>query len=187
MGGSKKEQSLQDSLQILTTQIETINQQLAGGGGGGGGSPALLNAVRDVSGKLAYMYQGLQGLQAGQKGITQAVATQLGTLQQHVAQPMSELIERVNVLQQSFNGIAQALRNSPAINAQDIGDIKQTIHELAAIYKEEAEVFRLQNEFLQKKILSIEARLDTLTGTKGERREEPPNDVAPGKPAPKRK
>jgi phage-related protein len=159
-GLTKKElSSYQDSLHILTTQVETINQQLAGGTGGGT-SPALANNLRDISSKVTYLYQGLQTMQNLLKAESQGVVVQVGSLlKQGLDRQLADITAKLGELQQNLAAILQALRSSPAINSQDILEIKKTIRELASIYKEEAEVFRRQNEFLQKKLTEIEAKL----------------------------
>jgi phage-related protein len=159
-GLTKKElSSFQDSLHILTTQVETINQQLAGGTGGGT-SPVLANNLRDISSKVTYLYQGLQTMQNLMKAESQGVVVQVGALlKQGFDKQLTDVAAKLGQLQQNLGAILQALRSSPAINAQDLVEIKKTIHDLAAIYKEEAEVFRRQNEFLQRKLTEIEAKL----------------------------
>ena len=161
-GPTKKEfSSFQDSLHILTTQVETINQQLAGGGGGAGAGPAVMNSLRDVSSKVTYLYQGLQAMQTLTKAESQGAVIQVGNLlKQGFDKQLADLTAKLGETQQAIAVLQQSLRNSPAVNAQDILQIKQTIHDLAAIYKDEAEVFKRQNEFLQRKLLDIEAKLD---------------------------
>lgn len=155
----KPEQQFREELRILATQIETINQQLAGGTGGGGG-PALQRSFQDVSAKLAFIYEFLKTMQADlkeeQKSSFEEVHKSVNaTLQKN----LPDIYAKLQDLEKATKGI-QVTGGGAA--SQDVEDIKSTLKQLIVVYKEEVGIFKQQNEFLQKKLVDIDMRLQNL-------------------------
>jgi hypothetical protein len=154
----KPEQQFREELRILATQIETINQQLAGGSGGGGG-PAMVKQFQDVSAKLTFLYEFLKTFQTDLRADTKASFEEVhksvtGTLQKNLGDIYGQL--------QDINKGVKSGGTGGGASSQDMDDIKNTLRELIKVYREEVQVFKDQNAFLQKKLIDIEQRLMQL-------------------------
>jgi hypothetical protein len=150
----KPEQQFREELRILATQIETINQQLAGGTGSGG--PANARAMQDLSAKLTFIYEFLKTMQIDLRSDAKASFEEV---QKSVNATLQKNLGDIYAGQQEATKLLKA---TPQGNAQDLDDIRNTLKELIKVYKEEVNVFKQQNEFLQKKLVDIETRLGNL-------------------------
>lgn len=157
----KAESQFREELRILATQIETINQQLAGGVGGTGG-PAMNKAFSDVNAKLSFIYEFLKTLQTDMRSQTRESFDQV---QQSVNTTLSKNLGDIYAAQQDTNKFVQNIKVSGGgggTNPQELADIKATLKDLVNVYREEVGIFKAQNEFLQKKLVDIETRLGEL-------------------------
>lgn len=156
----QRDQELHDQLRILTTQIETINQQLAGGGSGGGNDPALKTQLQQVEQKLNYLYDSTRGIQSQVTDSVQGYFEQVGSqVTKALNSNLTQLFAKMDELHRSWAGLQQSLHNTPAVQAADILEMKKTLKTLIDVYKDEVQIFKEQNEFLQKKLLAIESKL----------------------------
>lgn len=156
----RPDQQFREELRILATQIETINQQLAGGAGGGGG-PAMGKAFADVNAKLSFLYEFLKTLQTDLRSQTKESFEQVQT---SVNATLQKNLGDIYAAQQDTNKLVQNIKvvGGSGGNPQDIADIKVTLKDLISVYKEEVGIFKAQNEFLQKKLVDIGQRLEEL-------------------------
>jgi hypothetical protein len=152
----KPEAQFREELRILATQIETINQQLAGGTGGGG--PALQKQFADVNAKLSFLYEFMKTFQTDLRADTKASFEEV---QKSVTATLQKNLGDIYAAQQET---AKSLKSMPGGSGspQDLEDIKATLKQLISVYREEVQVFKSQNEFLQKKLIDIEQRLGNL-------------------------
>jgi hypothetical protein len=150
----KPEQQFREELRILATQIETINQQLAGGTGSGG--PANARALQDLSSKLSFIYEFLKTMQTDLRSDAKASFEEV---QKGVSATLQKNLGDIYAGQQEMS---KALKASPQGTQANLDDIRNTLKELIKVYKEEVQVFKSQNEFLQKKLVDIESRLANL-------------------------
>jgi hypothetical protein len=150
----KPEQQFREELRILATQIETINQQLAGGVGSGG--PANARAIQDLSAKLSFIYEFLKTMQTDLRSDAKASFEEV---QKSVNSTLQKNLGDIYAGQQE---ITKMVKTSPQGNAADLEDIRNTLKELIKVYREEVQIFKQQNEFLQKKLVDIEQRLGNL-------------------------
>jgi hypothetical protein len=162
----KAEQQFREELRILATQIETINQQLAGGGANGqGGGPANTKAYADLGAKLNFIYEFLKSMQNDLRQDNRASFEEVG---KQVSGTIQKNLGDIYAAQQDIATSIKAIQekgvtaNSGGANGEDITDIKSTLRELISVYKEEVTIFKAQNEFLQKKLVDIEKRLGEL-------------------------
>ena len=158
-GGQKQkpETQFREELRILATQIETINQQLASGTPGSGGL-ASGRALSDLNSKLTFLYEFLKTMQndlheESKSSMAQVSSSVNSTLQKNLGDIFASLQE----IQKSIRNT-----NSGGSNPQDLADVKSTLKELVSVYREEVAVFKAQNDFLQKKLVDIERRLNSL-------------------------
>lgn len=157
----KPEQQFREELRILATQIETINQQLASGVGGSSGGPAFSKAFADLNSKLSFLYEFLKTMQADVHEETKSSMEQVGS------SVNTTLKKNLGDIYAALQDIQKSVQNAKAgagggVNNQDVIDIKNTLKELIGVYREEVLVFKQQNEFLQKKLVDIEKRLNEL-------------------------
>jgi hypothetical protein len=156
----KDEQQFREEIRILATQIETINQQLAGGAGGSGGGPALNKAFSDMNAKLSFLYEFLKTMQTDMRSQTKESFEQVQTT---VNTTLQKNLGDIYAAQQDTNKAVQNIKTvGGGGGSQDLSDIKSTLKDLVSVYKEEVGIFKAQNEFLQKKLLDIEQRLGEL-------------------------
>jgi hypothetical protein len=162
-GKGKAETQAREELRALATQIEAINQQLAEGAavGGGAGGPALGKAFADLSGKLQYLYELVKTMEASvssevKERFTEVQKSVNTTLQKN----LGDMYELHKGTQQTIDALHKRLEASPAFKTDEIGDMRRTLVELVTIYREEVQLFRKQNEFLQQKLLDIERKID---------------------------
>lgn len=156
----KPEQQFREELRILATQIETINQQLAGGGVGGGGGPASQKAFADMNAKLSFLYEFLKTMQGDLRADNKASFEQV---QQSVSGTLQKNLGDIYNAQQETNKLVGGIKSvGGGGSPQDLEDIKNTLKQLISVYREEVEVFKAQNSFLQQKLTDIEKRLNQL-------------------------
>lgn len=150
----KPEQQFREELRILATQIETINQQLAGGVGSGG--PANARSMQELSAKLSFIYEFLKTMQSD---LRNDAKSSFEEVQKSVNSTLQKNLGDIYANQQEMS---KALKASPQGTQANLDDIRNTLKELIKVYREEVTVFKSQNEFLQKKLVDIEQRLLNL-------------------------
>jgi len=165
MGKGKDDQQLQETMRILATQIETINQQLSAGGVASG--PALPASFDQLEQKLSYLYEFMKGMQQHITDAEQEYFDQVGKrVTTALNTNLTQLFGKLQELHGSLEAIKEALRNSPQLQANDILEMKQTLQTLIGVYKDEVTIFKEQNEYLQKKLSTLERKLDLLAPSK---------------------
>lgn len=152
-GKKKPEETFRDELRILAVQIETINQQLASGTGGSGG-PAAGKAFNDMNAKLSFLYEYLKTMDAE---FRQEAKTSMEQVQGSVNTTLQKNLGDIYARQEE---LLKAVGKSGG--NQEIEDMRSTLKELINVYREEVEVFKQQNQFLQKKLADIDARLQRM-------------------------
>jgi len=155
----KPEQQFREELRILATQIETINQQLAGGSIGGGGGPAQAKAFQDLNAKLSFVYEYLKTMQGDLRADSKASFEQVQT---SVNATLQKNLGDIYAKQQETAKAVANIKTGGGVSQPDVEDIKNTLKQLISVYREEVGVFKAQNEFLQKKLVDIEKRLGEL-------------------------
>jgi len=155
-----QDHQMSENFRILATQIETINQQLAGGSGSGS-SPAMQVGLQAVETKLNFLYEFVKSMQVSIQESEGEYFNQVGSkVTSALNSNLTQLFSKLQDLHKSLSSIEQGLGNSPTVQAKDISDMKKMLSELAGIYKDEVLVFKQQNEFLQQKLIAIEKKLD---------------------------
>lgn len=158
-GKQKQEDKFREELRVLATHIETINQQLSSGGSGGG--PAMGKAFSDTNAKLQYLYEFMKSLQTELKTESKSSIEQVGKqVETTLKKQLSDLYDNQQNLQKSVQAVEEHIQKTPAFNTDVLDDMRKTLSQLVGIYRDEVAVFRRQNEFLQKKLLDIEKKLD---------------------------
>ncbi len=153
----KGEQQFREEMRILATQIETINQQLSTSSGGG---PASAKAFADLNAKLSFLYEILRTLQTDLRSQTKESFEHVQT---SVNTTLQKNLGDLYALQQDTQKQIQNIKvTGGAGGSQDITDIKQTMKDLVKVYREEVDIFKKQNAFLQEKLVQIEQRLNEL-------------------------
>lgn len=155
----EKQVDYREELRILTTQVETINQQLAGGVGGGN-DPAMKAQLQQIEQKLNYLYDSTKTMDAQ---ITEAVKgyfDQIGTqVTKALNSNLTQLFAKLDEMHRTFAELNTNLHNTPAVQGQDILEMKKSLKMLIDVYKDEVAVFKEQNEFLQQKLTNIEKKM----------------------------
>ncbi len=159
-GKQKADQQFREEIRMLATQIETVNQQLASGGSGSSGGPAMTKSFADFNSKLQFLYEFMKTFQTELKGETKASFEQVQKSVTHTLQKnLDDVYSSQKETAKAVKDMEKRIAGAPAFNTQDLVDIKMTLKNLVTIYREEVEVFKKQNEFLQNKLMDIEKKL----------------------------
>lgn len=139
---------IREELRILATQIETVNQQLTGSGGGS--DPALHNQVKQMEQKINYLYDMMKNLESEISESVKGYFTQLG----------NQVTKSLNTnLTQVFAQLEKLEHSGATGDSKDIKEMRHSLKELIDVYKDEVQVFKDQNEFMQRKLVEIEKKL----------------------------
>ncbi|MDD9952792.1 MAG: hypothetical protein OXR66_00480 [Candidatus Woesearchaeota archaeon] len=153
--GKKEGEQFREELRVLSTQIETINQQLSVGSGGAG--PALSKSFADVNAKLTFIYEFLKTMQQDIKAENKENFHEVQTsVNSTIEKQLGDLYNNQAEQQKALQEMQEKLSSAPQFNAQDLANLSTKVDELTRIYTEEVQVFRDQNAYLQKKLDEIE-------------------------------
>ena len=158
--GQQKQPDLREELRILTTQIETINQQLAGAQGGGN-DPALLTGMKAMEEKINFLYDLVKGMNTQLNDSVHSYFEQIGTqVTKALNTNLTQVFAKIDEIQRALAVIQESgVKSSGGSNTE----VKNSLQDLISVYKDEVSVFKEQNEFLQKRLISIEKKLDAVS------------------------
>ncbi|MBR9703751.1 hypothetical protein GOV10_06935 [Candidatus Woesearchaeota archaeon] len=155
--GQQKQSDLREELRILTTQIETINQQLANSSGGGN-DPALLTGIRAMEEKIGFLYESVKGMNTQLNESVHSYFEQIGTqVTKSLNTNLTQVFAKIDEMQRALAVIQESGVKS---GGGDNTEVKKSLQDLISVYKDEVAVFKEQNEFLQKRLVAIERKLD---------------------------
>lgn len=154
----QKQPELREELRILTTQIETINQQLASAQGGGN-DPALATGIRAMEEKINFLYEYVKGMSTQLDESIHAYFEQVGTqVTKSLNSNLTQVFAKIDELQRAVAVIQESgVKSSGGAGNTEI---KKSLQDLISVYKDEVAVFKEQNEFLQQKLIAIEKKLE---------------------------
>lgn len=157
--GQQKQTDLREELRILTTQIETINQQLASASGGGN-DPALLTGIKAMEEKINFLYDLVKGMNTQLNDSVHSYFEQIGTqVTKALNTNLTQVFAKIDEIQRALAAIQESgVKSGGGSNTE----VKNSLQDLISVYKDEVAVFKEQNDFLQKRLISIEKKLDAI-------------------------